>query len=173
MIIKRSLKNKTTVIDELKKQNLILHENINDIMEQTCENNKLKSGIKVFSAICNKLINHSRMRRAFDNWRSDYEVHQIMENAFNKVLEMNHKHVVARVESGLSMISSVYTSRKRKWFKHLKINEKPIYFADRNKSPTPKFSFSDKYNYNDEYSSSLHDSSIIMSKFKDKMREYY
>ena len=96
-----------------------------------------------------------------------------METAFNKVLEMNHRHVSTRIESGLKILSSVCTSRQRKWFKHMKINEKPIYFVDRNKSPTPKFNYTEKYNYNDDYSSSLHDSSIIMSRFKDKMRDYY
>lgn len=48
---RKELEEKITVIDELKKQNMILHENINDIMHQNGENNRLKSGIKVFSTV--------------------------------------------------------------------------------------------------------------------------
>lgn len=48
---RKELEEKITVIDELKKQNMILHENINDIMQQNGENNRLKSGIKVFSTV--------------------------------------------------------------------------------------------------------------------------
>ena len=69
---KKELEEKSTVIDELKKQNMILHENINDIMEQNGTNHKLKSGIKLFAAVWNKYINGILVRRAFDNWRSDH-----------------------------------------------------------------------------------------------------
>lgn len=164
---KKELNGKEGVIQELKTQNMLLHDNINDLTSCQEPNNHVKGAAKLFSTICSKVISNHSVRAAFETWKSDYEVHRIMENAFNKVLEMNHKHVCVRVSSGVGLLNNIVRRRLEKPFEDLGASYTPS-SGTGIRSPTPKFSHSQNILCNDEYSSSLHDSTLFLNKFQAK-----
>lgn len=111
-----------------------------------------------------------------------------MENAFNKVLEMNHKHVSVRFNSAVNLLSNVfiksnsrathsvfyemldinsYYESVRSSSRDMFMNDKMMYF-DRNRSPTPKFTHSQ--NINKHISPSLQDSTIFLTRVQEKYR---
>ena len=166
---KKELNDKQSVIDELKRQNLMLHEDITEITTQNEYKRNLKGAALAFSAICSRIIKGNKVRTAFDTWRADYEVNRVMENAFNKVLEMNHKHVSVRISSGVSLLGSIVTRHTREAFNDMYLCEKPEVFT-RNQSPTPKFNYFQNMIQSEEYSSSLHDSTLFLSSFHNRRK---
>ena len=62
-----------------------------------------------------------RMKNAFEIWKADSMCMKIAENAFNKVLQLNHKHASARFDTAFYLMS-----RFRK-----KFNKRMIYFSFR------------------------------------------
>ena len=115
---------------------------------------------------CERIILNSRVKSAFDIWRADLEVNRIMENAFNKILEINHKHVNARVSSAVSLLSTIFNKQIKSSFSEIYLYEAQIPMVE-HRSPTPKFEQSNLINL-EEYSSSLHDSTLFLNKLHTK-----
>lgn len=173
----RELKEKCEAIEELKKVNMGLHEDLSRVFEginskEKPLNSKYDYGmickytgaVKLIATVSQRLIIRSKIKSAFDAWKSDFEVNRIMENAFNKVLEMNHKHISARVSSGVNLLDNILNKKMRSVFEDLYVFDTSSLFSG-NRSPTPKFTQSKKLHL-DEFSSSLHDSSIFLSRLQ-------
>ena len=47
-----------------------------------------------------------RMRNSFDHWKAHSVCLKIAESAFNKVLELNHKHAMARFQTATFLVGS-------------------------------------------------------------------
>ena len=118
-------------------------------------------------------------------------MNRIMENAFNKVLEMNHKHVSVRLSAAMNSLSRVIISHNKKmtygvflelcsinssynsvkssqgdWY----LDKKYLPLYDGNRSPTPKFSHNSKNIFDSHISSSLKDSTIFLTRVQEKYR---
>lgn len=46
------------------------------------------------------------MRNSFDHWKAHSVCLKIAESAFNKVLELNHKHAMARFQTATFLVGS-------------------------------------------------------------------
>lgn len=68
----------------------------------------------IMSGIMKRAGERKSMQHFFGVWKADCEVNRIMENAFNKVLEMNHRHVKARISSGSNLLASVLIENNRR-----------------------------------------------------------
>ena len=91
-----------------------------------------------------------------------------MENAFNKVLEMNNRHISVRVTSGVNLLSNIFSKPVEKAFSDLYFSN-PQAEISGIRSPTPKFSHTGILHMED-YSSSLHDSTIFLSNMSHKSK---
>jgi hypothetical protein len=175
---KQELQAKSKAIEELKKTNEGLQKDFSRVFVGI--NSKAKSlnakydygmickytgAVKLIATVSQRLILGNKIKCAFDAWKSDFEVNRIMENAFNKVLEMNHKHISARVASGVSLLNNVFNRQVKYAFEDLCLVDDPL-ICSRSRSPTPKF----KQNmlHREEYSSSLHDSTIYLSRLSNR-----
>ena len=129
-------------------------------------------------------------RQYFEIWKSECETNRIMENAFNKVLEMNHKHVSVRLSAAINLISRVIISHNKKmtygvflelcsinnsynsvkssqgdWY----LDKKYLPLHDGKRSPIPKFSHSNNI-FDTHISSSLKDSTIFLTRVQKKYK---
>ena len=158
---------KDSKIEELQKMNISLNEDISRIYEDKAHKRKLVGAAMIFSSISNKIIEKNILKNSFETWKADCEVNKIMENAFNKVLEINHKHVNARVTSAVGLLTNIFSKPVRNSFSELYLFGGEM-ITSVNRSPTPKFTHSPIMNVDENSSASLHDSTLFLTRLQSK-----
>ena len=68
---------------------------------------KLVSSALIMISVQQKLQRELELKRAFSEWKSFQKSTVIAESAFNKLLEINHKHSKARFETAVHIMSRV------------------------------------------------------------------
>lgn len=118
--IQNEIQQRDIQIEELHKQNEMLNGDIyNKDIEKEDAQSKYRGAAKIFMRFTDRIQTDFTLRKSFEIWKADLEVNRIMENAFNKVLEINHKHVSARVTSAVNLLNNVFSKQTRSCFSEL------------------------------------------------------
>lgn len=169
------------IIDQLKKQNLNLHEDLNNVSIQQAKSRHYKAAAKIIAITSDRIIDEGVLWRYFELWKSDTEMNRLMENAFNKVLEMRHDNINDKLVSGTNLLNYVLKHHIKNAFNDIKWYDQTN-IIDNNRSPTPKFNHTNLLSnedyletnmmMNDQsmYSSSLHDSTLFLSRCQEKYK---
>ena len=68
---------------------------------------KLVSSALIMISVQQKLQRTLELKQAFNEWKSFQSATVIAESAFNKLLEINHKHSKARYETAVHIMNRV------------------------------------------------------------------
>lgn len=89
-----------------------------DLEVEKVAKKKLVSASLMVICLFNSLYTKRRLIHAFSEWRS-YILHsQVAETAFNKILEINHKHSAVRFHSATRILSRLFNSKNLKHSVH-------------------------------------------------------
>jgi hypothetical protein len=105
-----------TELDKEKKKRKRLDDDIKSMKIEKKAKLKFLAASLAFISNQQTIQKKKTVREAFWNWKFEVLSHKIAESAFNKVLELNHKHSKSRFESAFYLLSKV---QEKKCFHNL------------------------------------------------------
>ncbi len=73
---------------------------------------KFLAAAMIFSHMEAKKANADRLTTAWHTWINQVICYKMVETAFNKVLELNHKHSAARCQAGATLLRHVFSQAR-------------------------------------------------------------
>lgn len=85
-----------------------------DLEVEKVAKKKLVSASLMIIAVTSNILKKNQMKQAYSEWKSFVTHTQVAETAFNKILEINHKHSTVRYMSAARILTRVFKNKSLK-----------------------------------------------------------